>query len=170
MTGKATIPAFTLIELLISLVIAAITISLSHDLLQNSLSTEKKLQLSMMPRLEAEYMLSMVQADVAEAISLPSEGKKAVDHIILKDGTHVLKIKRLAWSTITKQLEGVTVKWQFSEEQIIKTISSSSLDNQRIYAIPQAKWQFDWINNSIMRIEIEHPKFLKTKIISLNAT
>lgn len=124
----------------------------------------------MMPRLEAEYMLSMVQADVAEAISLPSEGKKAVDHIILKDGTHVLKIKRLAWSTITKQLEGVTVKWQFSEEQIIKTISSSSLDNQRIYAIPQAKWQFDWINNSIMRIEIEHPKFLKTKIISLNAT
>lgn len=170
MKDSVKMPAFTLIELLISLVIAAITINLGHNLLQNSLSTEKKLQLSMVPRLEAEYMLSMVQADVTEAVSLPSVGRKAVDHLKLEDGTNALRIKRLAWSPITKQIEGVTVQWQFSEGQITKTIISSSFSDKRVYVIPQARYEFDWISSSIMRIEIEHPKFLKSKIISLDAT
>ena len=77
MKDSVKMPAFTLIELLISLVLAAITINLGHNLLQNS-CPQRKITAEHGAAIEAEYRFSMVQADVTEAVSLPSvEGRQS---------------------------------------------------------------------------------------------
>ena len=158
-------PAFTLIELLVSLALSGLLIVLLNSQITGAIFTDVKIKNQLEYRLKIESIFDHLAADIASASRQPNGHKSIIFHSS-KDEVR-LRVKRFGLSTISQQLHGVEVVWQFDQRGITRSIKSAEGEYHRLLSNKEIKSQIQKISPNIIRLILKTDQFRKSKIFAL---
>ncbi len=157
--------AFTLIELLVSLALSGMLIVLLNSQITSSFFTDAKIKDQLEYRLEIENIFDHLSADITSASRQPNGHKSVIIHSA-EDELNI-HVKRFGLSTISQQLHGVEVVWQFDQRGITRSIKSAEGDYHRLLSNKEIKSQIQKISPNIIRLILKTDQFRKSKMFAL---
>ena len=157
--------AFTLIELLVSLALSGLLIVLLNSQITGAIFTDVKIKSQLEYRLEIERIFDHLAADIASASRQPNGHKSVIFHS--SEDELRLHVKRFGLSTISQQLHGVEVVWQFDQRGITRSIKSAEGDYHRLLSNKAVESQIQKISPNIISLILKTDRFRKSKMFAL---
>ncbi len=157
--------AFTLIELLVSLALSGLLIVLLNSQITGAIFTDVKIKSQLEYRLEIESIFDHLSADITSASRQPNGHKSVIIHSA-EDELNI-HVKRFGLSTISQQLHGVEVVWQFDQRGITRSIKSAEGDYHRLLSNKAIESQIQKISPNIISLILKTDRFRKSKMFVL---
>lgn len=126
------IESFSLFEVLVALLVSGVVGLMLGQQLFSLKFIERKFNQQVKERLDVEIILSMVSADVSEAVFLPNGRDKAVELKVDGENIYIFS-KRLSWSPMQNIATTQVVTWKFLQNSVVREVRSNDFQADRVY-------------------------------------
>ena len=161
------IESFSLFEVLVALLVSGVVGLMLGQQLFSLKFIERKFNQQVKERLDVEIILSMVSADVSEAVFLPNGRDKAVE--LKVDGENInIFSKRLSWSPIQNTAATQVVTWKFLQDSIIREVRSNDFQADRVYIEGAFFTKITPVTDKLIQLQIGFQNNAKSTLLEIS--
>ena len=161
------IEAFSLFEVLVALLVSGVVgLMLGQQLFSLKL-VERKFNQQVKERLDVEIILSMVSADVSEAVFLPNGRDKAVELNVDGENINIFS-KRLSWSPMQNIATTQVVTWKFLQNSIVREVRSNDFQEDRVYIEGPFFTKITPVTDKLVQLQIGFQNDAKSTLLEIS--
>ena len=161
------IEAFSLFEVLVALLVSGVVGLMLGQQLFSLKFVERKFNQQVKERLDVEIILSMVSADVSEAVFLPNGRDKAVELKVDGENINILS-KRLSWSPMQNIATTQVVTWNFLQNSVVREVRSNDFQEERVYIEGPIFTKITSVTDKLIQLQIGFQNDAKSTLLEIS--
>ena len=160
------IESFSLFEVLVALLVSGVVGLMLGQQLFSLKFIERKFNQQVKERLDVEIILSMVSADVSEAVFLPNGRDKAVELKVDGENIYIFS-KRLSWSPMQNIATTQVVTWKFLQNSVVREVRSNDFQADRVYIEGAFFTKITPVTDKLIQLQIGFQNNAKSTLLEI---
>ena len=161
------IESFSLFEVLVALLVSGVVGLMLGQQLFSLKFIERKFNQEVKERLDVEIILSMVSADVSEAVFLPNGRDKAVELKVDGENIYIFS-KRLSWSPMQNIATTQVVTWKFLQNSVVREVRSNDFQADRVYIEGAFFTKITPVTDKLIQLQIGFQNNAKSTLLEIS--
>jgi type II secretory pathway component PulJ len=161
------IESFSLFEVLVALLVSGVVGLMLGQQLFSLKFIERKFNQQVKERLDVEIILSMVSADVSEAVFLPNGRDKAVELKVDGENIYIFS-KRLSWSPMQNIATPQVVTWKFLQNSVVREVRSNDFQADRVYIEGAFFTKITPVTDKLIQLQIGFQNNAKSTLLEIS--
>ena len=161
------IESFSLFEVLVALLVSGVVGLMLGQQLFSLKFIERKFNQQVKERLDVEIILSMVSADVSEAVFLPNGRYKAVELKVDGENIYIFS-KRLSWSPMQNIATTQVVTWKFLQNSVVREVRSNDFQADRVYIEGAFLTKITPVTDKLIQLQIGFQNNAKSTLLEIS--
>ena len=161
------IESFSLFEVLVALLVSGVVGLMLGQQLFSLKFIERKFNQQVKERLDVEIILSMVSADVSEAVFLPNGRYKAVELKVDGENIYIFS-KRLSWSPMQNIATTQVVTWKFLQNSVVREVRSNDFQADRVYIEGAFFTKITPVTDKLIQLQIGFQNNAKSTLLEIS--
>lgn len=161
------IESFSLFEVLVALLVSGVVGLMLGQQLFSLKFIERKFNQQVKERLDVEIILSMVSADVSEAVFLPNGRDKAVELKVDGENIYIFS-KRLSWSPMQNIATTQVVTWKFLQNSVVREVRSNDFQADRVYIEGAFFTKITPVTDKLIQLQIGFQNNAKSTLLEIS--
>jgi type II secretory pathway component PulJ len=161
------IESFSLFEVLVALLVSGVVGLMLGQQLFSLKFIERKFNQQVKERLDVEIVLSMVSADVSEAVFLPNGRDKAVELKVDGENIYIFS-KRLSWSPMQNIATTQVVTWKFLQNSVVREVRSNDFQADRVYIEGAFFTKITPVTDKLIQLQIGFQNNAKSTLLEIS--
>lgn len=161
------IESFSLFEVLVALLVSGVVGLMLGQQLFSLKFIERKFNQEVKERLDVEIILSMVSADVSEAVFLPNGRDKAVELKVDGENIYIFS-KRLSWSPMQNIATPQVVTWKFLQNSVVREVRSNDFQADRVYIEGAFFTKITPVTDKLIQLQIGFQNNAKSTLLEIS--
>jgi len=161
------IESFSLFEVLVALLVSGVVGLMLGQQLFSLKFIERKFNQQVKERLDVEIILSMVSADVSEAVFLPNGRDKAVELKVDGENIYIFS-KRLSWSPMQNIATTQVVTWKFLQNSVVREVRSNDFQADRVYIEGAFFTKITPVTDKLIQLQIGFQNKAKSTLLEIS--
>ena len=160
------IESFSLFEVLVALLVSGVVGLMLGQQLFSLKFIERKFNQQVKERLDVEIILSMVSADVSEAVFLPNGRDKAAELKVDGENIYIFS-KRLSWSPMQNIATPQVVTWKFLQNSVVREVRSNDFQADRVYIEGAFFTKITPVTDKLIQLQIGFQNKAKSTLLEI---
>jgi type II secretory pathway component PulJ len=161
------IESFSLFEVLVALLVSGVVGLMLGQQLFSLKFIERKFNQQVKERLDVEIILSMVSADVSEAVFLPNGRDKAAELKVDGENIYIFS-KRLSWSPMQNIATPQVVTWKFLQNSVVREVRSNDFQADRVYIEGAFFTKITPVTDKLIQLQIGFQNNAKSTLLEIS--
>ena len=161
------IESFSLFEVLVALLVSGVVGLMLGQQLFSLKFIERKFNQQVKERLDVEIILSMVSADVSEAVFLPNGRDKAAELKVDGENIYIFS-KRLSWSPMQNIATPQVVTWKFLQNSVVREVRSNDFQADRVYIEGAFFTKITPVTDKLIQLQIGFQNKAKSTLLEIS--